>query len=142
MSKVYRVFIDTSAWIMLLNADENRYQEAVATYDDKLKSAEKYTSNMIIGETYTWLRIKAGYQPAMEFLHTINTMLEKDLLILIRSGKESENLATGYLQKYKDHRISYVDAVSFAIMKELDIKEAFTFDKHFSIAGFTPLNPL
>jgi predicted nucleic acid-binding protein len=30
----------------------------------------------------------------------------------------------------------YTDAVSFALMKRLKIKKAFSFDKHFMISGF------
>lgn len=97
---------------------------------------------MIIGETYTWLRVRIGYDPAMEFLKNVNAMLKQKFLTVIWSGPEIENSAADYLRKYTDHTVSYADAVSFAIMKSLDIQEAFTFDKHFCIAGFIPVNPL
>lgn len=32
-----------------------------------------------------------------------------------------------------------VDCASFAIMKQMSIRKAFTFDRHFEVAGFTTL---
>jgi len=43
------------------------------------------------------------------------------------------------LSKYSDQDFSYTDAVSFAIMKRQKIIKAFSFDKHFVIAGFINL---
>ncbi|PKM80023.1 MAG: hypothetical protein CVU89_15660 [Firmicutes bacterium HGW-Firmicutes-14] len=69
-------------------------------------------------------------------------MQEEEFLIIVWSDKHIENKSFSYLQKYNDHDLSFADAVSFAIMDEMGIKEAFTFDRHFVITGFLPLNPL
>jgi predicted nucleic acid-binding protein len=37
----------------------------------------------------------------------------------------------------QDQDFSYTDAVSFVVMKQYGITEAFSFDKHFVTAGFT-----
>ena len=44
--------------------------------------------------------------------------------------------ATNWLEKLSDQRISFTDALSFTLMRREKITEAFTFDRHFSIAGF------
>ncbi|MFZ5639316.1 MAG: type II toxin-antitoxin system VapC family toxin [Bacillota bacterium] len=136
------VFVDTSAWIMLLNQDESRHEEAVETYNGYLKNKVKLTSNMVIAETYTWLRRRIGYKNAMDFLKIMHQMQEEELMVVVWSNTDIENIAFRYLQKYDDHELSFVDAVSFAIMDEMSIKETFTFDRHFSITGFIPLNSL
>jgi predicted nucleic acid-binding protein len=41
------------------------------------------------------------------------------------------------LRRYAEQDFSLVDAVSFAVMRERGIAEAFAFDRHFLIAGFT-----
>jgi predicted nucleic acid-binding protein len=47
--------------------------------------------------------------------------------------------AFNVLQKYKDQRISLTDVISFNIMEERKVREAFTFDSHCSTAGFIKL---
>jgi predicted nucleic acid-binding protein len=41
-----------------------------------------------------------------------------------------------YFQRADLHKLSSVDATSFAIMKRAQIRLAFAFDCHFSVAGF------
>jgi len=48
-----------------------------------------------------------------------------------------EAQAVVILRRYKDQDFSYVDAVSFAVMQQREISEAFAFDHHFTTAGFT-----
>lgn len=38
---------------------------------------------------------------------------------------------------YRDQDFSYVDATSFVTMRRLGIQDAFTFDRHFAILGFS-----
>jgi len=40
------------------------------------------------------------------------------------------------MRKYADKEISFTDCVSFAIMRRVGIRTAFTFDRHFRDAGF------
>jgi uncharacterized protein len=40
------------------------------------------------------------------------------------------------LHKYADQRVSFTDCISFVMMKRERVKIAFTFDRHFSLAGF------
>ena len=39
-------------------------------------------------------------------------------------------------EKFADQEISFTDCVSFALMREADIQQAFSFDWHFERAGF------
>jgi len=48
-----------------------------------------------------------------------------------------EDRAESILLQYQDQNFSYTDAVSFVVMKQYEITEAFSFDKHFVTAGFT-----
>ncbi|MHB8170257.1 MAG: type II toxin-antitoxin system VapC family toxin [Thermincolia bacterium] len=136
------IFVDTSAWIMLLNNDEDRHAEARETYYCFLKAVPLVTSNLVISETYTWLRLRVGFKAAMNFFSVIHELQNNKLLQIVWSTRELEEKAFTLLPKYDDHHISFADAVSFAIMKELSITRSFTFDKHFMVVGFQPLNPL
>ena len=44
-----------------------------------------------------------------------------------------------WLERHQDKRYSLTDCASFVVMKQLKIKAALTFDKHFAQAGFQML---
>lgn len=135
------VFVDTSAWIMLLNKAETHHQAAVETYNEMSK-ATLVVSNLVVGETYTWLRKKSGYDKGLLFLKVIAEKNELNQLKIIYSEPVLEKQAIQLLEKYREHEFSYADAVSFCIMQNLGVKQAFTYDRHFIIAGFDIVNDL
>ncbi len=47
-----------------------------------------------------------------------------------------ERKAYEILERYADHPFSFVDATSFALMRQQRMQHAFTFDTHFVTAGF------
>jgi len=141
IDKDLKIFIDTSAWIMLLNSDEHFHKNAAEVYDD-LPPFNKYTSNHIISETYTWLQRKIGHQKALSFLETIKKMQKDNLIKVIWSIEAIEDHAVEILKKYKDQDFSYVDATSFAIIKKYDIDNAFAYDNHFLVMGIPLINKL
>jgi uncharacterized protein len=57
-------------------------------------------------------------------------------ILIIFSDECIEMEARRMLSKYDDQDFSYTDAVCFAIMKRHKIIKAFSFYKHFLIAGF------
>lgn len=132
-----KAFIDTSAWIALLNKDEISHEEAVKIYKQKLKGYHLYTSNMVVGETYTWLRRKAGPGLSLQFLESVEKKAKLNQITLIYSNAILEETARSTLKKYQDQTFSYVDAVSFAIMMNHKIARAFAYNQHFITAGFS-----
>ena len=135
------IFVDTSAWIMLINKAETYHQAAVETYNE-ISKATFVISNLVVGETYTWLRKKAGYQKASAFLKAIEEKNELNQLKIIYSEPVMEKQAVQLLEKYREHEFSYADAVSFSVMQNLGVKQAFTYNRHFLIAGFDIVNDL
>ena len=61
---------------------------------------------------------------------------QKAAVECVWSSPDLEDQARQILRKYDDQDFSYVDAVSFALMQEIKITEAFAFDRHFNTAGF------
>ena len=137
MSK--RLFVDTSAWIMLLNQSEQHHRVAVKIYNE-LQNNRMVTTNLVIGETYTWLRKKSSFQIAIKYLQSIKRKEGLKQLEVIYSDLSLEQQAVRLLEKYQDHQFSYADAVSFCVMQNLGIKEAFAYDLHFVVAGFKVIN--
>ena len=69
----------------------------------------------------------------MRFLRSLRGGLR---LRKVYSDERLELEAEAILDRFSDQDFSLTDAVSFALMRQRDINEAFAFDQHFAIAGF------
>jgi predicted nucleic acid-binding protein len=129
------IFIDTGAWLALVNQKDPYYQIATAFYPRLKKNWPTWlTTNMVVSETYVNLYRGAGYPAAIRFL---DTLASTPNLLRVSVDWTLEQQAEQILRQYKDQDFSYVDAVSFAVMQHREITEAFAFDHHFSTMGFT-----
>jgi hypothetical protein len=128
------VFVDSGAWIALSDTRDKYHEAAKGQFRTLVEErVSLFTTNLVIAEVYTIIRRTGGYDPAMRFLRSIR---ESVRLKVIFSDRFLEDQAGEILRKYKDQDFSLVDAVSFALMQDLEIEEAFAFDRHFTIAGF------
>ena len=131
------IFVDSSAWIALANANDSHHHEAASAYTGILKNYKHLAiSNLVVAETYIVLLRELGHNVAIEFLKRIKA---SPRILKIWSNENIEMEAEQILSKYSDQDFSYTDAVSFAIMNGRRIKRAFSFDRHFVVAGFANL---
>jgi len=129
-----RVFVDTGAWYALQVSDDERHSAAVATLEALVAAPHVLvTTNQVIGETYTLLRITCGHAPALRFLDGLE---ETRRLERIFVSQAVEARAYRLLRQYADQEFSFVDATSFAVMRAERMRHAFAFDQHFATAGF------
>jgi uncharacterized protein len=128
------IFVDTSAWIALVDKDDSHHKEAASSYPSLLKNHRNLiTSNFVIAETYIIILNELGHKLAIDFLEKLKA---SPRILKIYSNEDIEAEAEPILAKCSDQDFSYTDAVSFVIMKRQKIRKAFSFDKHFVIAGF------
>lgn len=128
------VFLDTGAFIARFIQNDQYHQQAIKSWELLQKEDTKcVTSNFVLDETFTLLGRRAGYQ----FAHgrALNIYASRSLSI-IRPDLNDEMNALNYFKKYADQTISFTDCISFALMDRIKIKRVFTFDKHFSWAGY------
>lgn len=131
---VDKIFVDSGAWIAISDHRDKFHEPASAFYRHLVHERRfLLTTNLVIAEAYIIIRRTGGLDPAFRFLRSLRTgpRLQK-----IYSDAHLEEQAESILAKYDDQDFSYVDAVSFALMNEQGILEAFAFDDHFSTAGF------
>jgi hypothetical protein len=129
------LFVDTGAWYSLVDKSDQHHTQAVDIYPSLLKNYNQLTTtNLVIAETYILIRRAIGHHAAITFLENIAA---SPRVIKIYSDSTLEEIAEGILRKYRDQDYSYTDAVSFAVMKQYGIQQAFSFDRHFVTAGFT-----
>jgi len=129
------IFVDTSFWVALRNRRDTHHGEAVALLE-RHGTSELITSNHVRGETWTFLRRRAGHAAALGFLDA----LERSSRIEVRRvDRDLEEEALDWLRHRDDREYSFVDATSFALMRALSISEALAFDGDFTAAGFIEL---
>ncbi len=105
------IFIDTGAFIARFVSADQHHAQAVPLWK-RIEQTRPVcvTSNLVISETLTYLGRHVNYGLAAQGLH--------------------------YFEKYSDQEVSFTDCVSFALMHKRKIHQAFTFDRHFILAGF------
>ncbi len=129
------IFVDTSFWVGLTNRRDTRHEQAralLAAHDrDRL-----VTTNDVRGETWTFLRRRAGHTVAVKFFEAVAASPRVEV---VRVSEATEADAEQWLRRRDDREFSWVDATSFATMRELRTTEAFAFDGDFAAAGFIEL---
>ncbi|MBI3799458.1 MAG: PIN domain-containing protein [Deltaproteobacteria bacterium] len=131
------VFADTNGWIALSSKRDQLHRAAVKLNKDLLKSGCRYvTTNFILDETYTGLRMKLGHTAAVDFGERLR--ISKAVQV-IHVSAEIEEEAWRIFTQYADKDFSFTDCTSFVVMKRLELAEAFTSDHHFEQMGFTLL---
>ena len=129
------LFVDTGAWYALADKSDQYHAQAVEVYPQLLNRFHHLTTtNLVISETYILIRRAIGHQSAIRFLKNLSA---SPRITKIYSDSVFEDAAEDILRKYSDQDFSYTDAVSFAIMKQYGITHAFTFEHHFSTAGYS-----
>ncbi len=126
------IFVDTSFWIALRNRRDPHHEKAKALY--RLHAdAGLVCSNHVRGETWTYLRRKAGHGAAVGFLDMVD---HSPRLRLVSVEASQEASALRWLRQHDEREYSFVDATSFALMRALRVRNALAFDGDFTAAGF------
>lgn len=124
------IFLDTSAIYALADRDDDQHEAAVASFEAALKSGRSIvTSNYVVVESAALLHRRLGRQVANAFLD----QAEQFSIHWVSADIHRE--AVEYLKACGTSKLSLVDAVSFVVMSNADIKEFLGFDAHFSNAG-------
>ncbi len=129
------IFVDTSFWVALRNRRDSSHDLARKLTANH--AAEPLvTSNHVRGETWTFLRRRAGHRSAVDFLDAIDRSPRVSVAFV---SEDLENGALRWLRRHDERDYSLVDATSFALMRQLRIRDAFAFDGDFTSAGFQEL---
>ena len=134
------IFIDTSAFLALENRKDEYHRPALIFRDSLFKSKESLvTSDYVLDESYTIIRLRAGHKIAVQF----GEMIQVTGLIEIKYlTKEILQEAWHIFKSFSDKEFSFTDCTSFALMESLQIKTTFTFDDHFNQYGKFEIKPM
>jgi len=132
------IFVDTSAWYASEVEDDINHAKARKFLSEIAagKHGAAVTTDYVLDETLTLLQSKKGLSISMTVVDKIRK--SKSIRIFWVSESIFEK-ALNIFRKTKNSPWSFTDCTSFALMKDLSITEAFTFDNHFAQAGFQKL---
>jgi predicted nucleic acid-binding protein len=138
MINSHKVFVDTSAWIALINSGDTLATQAkqillrlnqqqmilVTTEFVLLEVADALCKTNLRQKTYAYIN---GIKQAPDVIKIIP--VEQSLL----------DRGWAIYHQYSDKDLGLTDCISFVLMRQEGITEAFTSDRHFEQAGFTKL---
>jgi predicted nucleic acid-binding protein len=127
-------FVDSGAWIALALTRDPLHTQARQQWEIlKSASAKLHTSVPVVIETFTFLERNAGRDVALLWKTSI---YETSRLRILPCSLTDLEQSWDYFRRTDLHKLSAVDATSFAIMNRTKIRVAFSFDRHFSVVGF------
>jgi uncharacterized protein len=129
-------FVDTSFWVAFRFRRDERHAAAMALWSDR--SHPLLTTNLVVGETWTFLRRRVGHAEAVGFLDAIGS---SPRVAVVGVDPRVEAAAWSWLRRHDERDYSFVDATSFEVMRAERISEALAFDGDFSAAGFIEVRP-
>jgi predicted nucleic acid-binding protein len=127
------VLVDTSALYALLARDDQNHEAAATAFAGLRQRGPLVTHNYVVVETVALVQHRFG-------LSAVRTLL--DLLgpiEVIWVDEETHRAALAALLAAPRRRLSLVDRVSFEVMHERGITQAFAFDPDFAQEGFVTL---
>ncbi len=127
-----KVFVDTSAFIAVLDADDENHSKAKEIWRELVSKEEILLStNYVLVETLAIVQHRLGIEAVRA--------LQEDIFPILNIEWIDEHVhQAGIISVLTAMRkkLSLVDCVSFNIMRQLGIKKAFVFNTHFKEQGF------
>ena len=127
-------FVDSGAWIALALSRDPLHAKAREQWEVLLGAGAKlHTSVPVVIETFTFLDRNANRDVALTWKDSVyKTGTVRILPCELRDLEQSWE----YFRRTDLHKLSAVDATSFAIMKRSRMRLAYAFDHHSAVVGF------
>jgi uncharacterized protein len=129
------IYIDTSAFLALLNANDLFHPPARKAWNEFLNAGSMlFSSNYILLETSALLQHRFGIEAVRLFAGDLLPVVE-----ILWADQLLHAQGLGALLAANRRDLSLVDCTSFELMRQKGIKRVFTFDPHFREQGFEVL---
>lgn len=126
------VYVDTSAFLAVLNRDDEHHAEAKGIWLRLLDDGTPMgTSSHVLVETAAILQNRLGLDAVRTFFAAIYPLLE-----IVWVDAELMSMAIPLLIAANRRNLSLVDCCSFLTVQRLKVNKVFAFDRHFEERGF------
>ncbi len=134
-----RIYVDTSVWIAFFSARDQNHAEAERLIREAAsRNVLLTTTNLVLAEVHRLVLHRAGVAAASFALDRIATSAHTS--IVFASGPH-HSAAIAWLARLRGHRITYADAVGFAVIEDPGCAGFLSFDSDFLLAGFRAWAP-
>ncbi len=127
---------DTSGFFALMDKRDPMHGKAVAWIEAQRKKIRPVSTEWVVGETCTLLVARKRPHLVTRFLDYVDSSAA---LLLVNPDDTLLRAAKALIRQQARQGYSFVDCISFCLMKERSIRNAFTTDIHYRKAGFTTL---
>lgn len=134
------VFVDTAAWIALLNRSDDLHERAMQVMQTlRTQNRRLLTTEFVLLEVADALSAPSVRSRTVAFLGGLRRL---PLLETLPFADELHAAGWVLYRNRPDKDWGLTDCISFACMTDHQIAQAFTSDHHFEQAGFSILLPL
>lgn len=129
------VFVDTSAFLAVLDADSECHGRAKQAWERLLDEGRSLvTTSYVLVETTSLVQHRLGLEAVRVLLCDMGPAIG-----VIWAGPEEHRAAESAVLAAGRRKLSLVDCVSFEVMRRRGLSEALALDRHFRAEGFTVL---
>ena len=125
------IFLDTSAVYAMADKADPNHASALEKFSQALSAGESLClHNYILVESAALLQARLGLQVALQFLKEV-TVFQIEWV-----DQDLHEKALKELKRIGKRGVSFVDCLSFLVMRQKGIKRALAFDPDFTDQGF------
>ena len=133
-----KLFVDTSAVLAFLDADQPRHLDVVEAWQQAMAdNCSLVTSNYVLVETHALVQRRLGLDAVRALANDMLPLLDT---LWIDEDVHAAGMAA--LVTADQRRLSLVDCTSFELMRRHGIRNALALDNDFARQGFGLLPPL
>ena len=132
-----KVFIDTAAWIALINSRDNLHTQA-----KQVRHKLRQQNALLVTTEFVLLEVADAFCDSSTRMQAVSFIDGLESLAILQIVSIERSLFTEGWLLYKqrpDKDWSLTDCISFVVMSQENIVQAFTSDHHFEQAGFIKL---
>lgn len=127
-----KIFIDSGAFIAYFLKQEASHDDVVKKYHFYMQAkAQLFTSNYILDELLTWFSVKQNKYFTEKLIIYLQRIIENGELKVVFIDSIIHKKAQDVLLKFLEHKISFTDATTYVLYKNLLLDEIFTLDSDF-----------
>jgi predicted nucleic acid-binding protein len=124
------VFLDTGIFIAFLDRSDRHHRAAARLFADPPR---RWASSLaVVSETYGWFLHRLGEEAARTFRLALGELPRLELLSIDEAHHRD---VVRKLERFRGHKLTYVDASSLVFLGRLGIREVWSTDRDLGLEG-------